>query len=225
MPAFAGERPRQAREVAGRRLMPALVVRVPAIDVHEKARERTHVLVVVADDVHERAGFAEPQEVQVPRRDLPAGHVPMPAEAEQLGLHRGEPGVGHPVLEHASHERQEIEVAVVERRICASHPVPGHEQRPVKPAAVVGHEPAVARNARRKFRQERRLIGVIREQQLDLSEQAALPPPEPDQERQRPRRRRQPCGLRVQAEEGSVGGGLSRQAGQPRPIDRQERRR
>jgi hypothetical protein len=116
-------------------------------------------------------------------------------------------------------------MAVVERRVLARHSVASHEQRPVEAAAVVRHEPAVARNPRGELGQERRLVGVIRQQQLGLPEQAALPPPEPDEEREGPGGRREAGRLGVQAEQGSVGGRLSGQSGEALAIHWQDRSR
>ena len=199
-----GECPGQAREVARWRLAPALAVRVPAIDVYEETRERAHVLVVVADDVDQWPRLAEAQEVEVARRDLPAGDVAVAAQPEELRLHRREARVGHPVAEHAPDERQQVQVAGMQRRVRAGHPEAGDEQRPVEAAAVVRDQPAAARDPRRQLGEQRRLVGVVGEQQLDLAEAAALPPAESDEERERARGRREPGRLRVKAEQGSV---------------------
>ena len=93
-----------------------------------------------------------------------------------------------PVAEEPADDRQEVEVAAVERRGPTSHPVAGDEQRPVEAPAVVGDEPAVERDVRREGGQQGRLIGVVGEQQLDLVEAVTLPPAEADQEGDGPRR-------------------------------------
>ena len=88
MPALARKCPSEARKVAGRRLRPALRIGVALVDVHQQPAQRSHVLVVVSDDVDERAGLPEPEVVEVPAGDLPAGNVAMPAEPEELRFHR-----------------------------------------------------------------------------------------------------------------------------------------
>ena len=77
----------------------------------------------------------------------------------------------------------------------------------------------------RELCEERRLVGVIRQQELDLPEAAPFPPPETDEECERPGRRREARRLGVEAEEGSARRWLTRQSGEPLPIERQERRR
>jgi hypothetical protein len=87
VPARSCEGPRQAGKVTGRRFGPALAVGVAAIDVDEQARQRADVLVVVPNDLQERRRLPEPQELEVPRRDLPATDVRMAAEPQQHRLH------------------------------------------------------------------------------------------------------------------------------------------
>jgi hypothetical protein len=84
--------------------VPALVVGVPAIHVDEQTRQRPNVLLVVADDVDERPGLAETQEVEVARWDLPAGDIAMATHAQQLRLDGAEACIGHSVLEHPPDE-------------------------------------------------------------------------------------------------------------------------
>jgi hypothetical protein len=201
---IAGERPRKSGEVSGGRLRPAGVVRVVPIDVDEQSRKRAHVLFVVADHVHQWAGLAEAKVVQVPRGDLPAGDVGLTTQPEELALDRRESRIAHAVSEDAAHERQEVKVASVQRRVRAGHPVPGDEEGPVEATAVVRDEPAVARDVSRELVEQGRLIGMVRQQQLDLPEAAALPPAETDEEREGPRRGREARGLRIEAEQGSV---------------------
>jgi hypothetical protein len=159
---LAGEGAGEAGKVSRRRLAPALGVGVAAVDVDEESGERSDVLVVVANDVDKRAGLAEAEVVEEARRDLPAGDVGVAAEAEQLGLDRGQAGVAHPVPKDPPHQRQQVEVARVQRWVRARHPISGDEQRPVEPAPVVGHEPAVPRDVRGQLVEERRLVGMVR---------------------------------------------------------------
>ena len=224
MPALAGEGAREPGEISRRRFGPARAVGVLAVQVDEQSPERPDVLVVVPDDVDERPRLAPAQVVQIARRDLPAGDVTVAPEPEQLGLDRGEPRVGHAVAKHAPHDRQEIEVALVQRWVRPGHPEPGDEQRPVEPPAVVRDQPAATWDPRRELGEERRLVGMVRQEQLDLAEEAALPPSEPDEERKRAGRRGKPGRLRVQAEQGSVGRRLAGQRGKPIAVDRQQRR-
>ena len=224
MPALPRERPGQPREVAGRRLRPARVVGVSAVQVDEQPAERPHVLIVVPDDVEEGTRLAPAQEVQVARRDLPASDVAVPPQPQQLGLHGREPRVRHAVSEDAPDDRQEVEVAFVEGRIGAGHAEPGDEEGPVEPPAVVRDQPAPLRDPRCQLREERGLIGMVREEQLDLAEQAALPPAKADKEREGPRRGREAGRLRVEAEQGSVGRRLAREGREAISIDRQQRR-
>jgi hypothetical protein len=225
MPAFACECPGEPGEIPRRRFVPTLTVSVPPVDVDQQPREGTHVLVVVAHDIDERPRLAESQVVEVPAGDLPAWNVAVAPQPEQLGLDGAQPSICHSVAEHTPDERQQVQVAGVQRRVGAGHSVARDQQRPVEPAAVVRHEPAIARNARRQLGKERRLVGVVWQEQLDLSEETALPPAKPDQERERARRRCEPGRLRVEAEQGSIGRWLPRQRGKPNPVDRQQRRR
>ena len=220
MPPVAGECPSQAREIAGWRLVPPLSVRVAAIHMDKQPPERADILVVVAHDVDERPGLAESQVVEKAPRDLPAGYVAMPPQPEQLRLHRCESGICHAVTKHASDERQQVQVAGVGRRVGARHPEPGDKERPVEAPPVVRDQPAAARDARRQLRQECGLVRVIRQEQLDLAEQAALPPAEPDEERERSGRGGEARRLGVQAEEGSVRRRLARQPRESLAIDR-----
>jgi hypothetical protein len=223
--AAARERPTEAREVTGRQAVPPRAIRVLAIDMTEESCQRANVLVVVANDVDERSRVAVPQEREVPLRDLPAGHVGVAADAEQRRFHGRQSGIDHPVAEQPADQRQQVEVAGVERRLGAGEAVAGNDQRPVEPSTVVGDEPAVARDVVRQLSEQGRLVGVIREQELELPEATALPPAEADEEAQRARGRGEPRRLGIEAEEGSVGGGLPRQAREPIPVQWQERRR
>ena len=64
--------------------------------------------------------------------------------------------------------------------------------------------------------EQRPLVGVVRQQQLDLAEPVALPPAQPDQERHGPGRRREPGRLRVEADQRRV----RRAAGRAAPASR-----
>ena len=116
VPALAHVGTREAGQIARRRLGPAPAVRVAAVQVDDEPRQRAHVLVVVPNDVRERPGLAEAQVVEVARRDLPARDVRVASDAEQLRLDGGEARIGHPVPEDAAHDRQQVQVARVERR-------------------------------------------------------------------------------------------------------------
>ena len=138
--------PRGAVRAGGR-------VRVVDVDPPEQPRQRANVLPVVADDLHQRLGWGSAEEVEEPARDLPALDVAVAMRAEQLDLDRPKPGVGHPMPEDPTDERQQVKVAGERRWGGTRHPVPRDEQRPVEAAAVVGHEPRVrgevaARDAR-----------------------------------------------------------------------------
>ena len=138
MPPRAGVGPCKAGKVTGRCFGPALAVGVAAVHVDKQASEGADVLVVVPNDFQQRGRLAEPQELEVPRRDLPAADVGMPTQPEEHRLHRPEAGIGHPVPEHPAHERQQVEVTGMDRRTLAGKAVARDEERPVEAAAVVG---------------------------------------------------------------------------------------
>jgi hypothetical protein len=223
--ASAAECPSQPGQIPRRRIGPALPIRVIAVDMDEQASQRADVLVVVVDDFEERGRLAGPKELEIAARDLPAGDIGVAVEPEQDRLHRREPRVWHPVLEDPSDDRQQVEVAGVERGIVEGQAEPGDEQRPVEPPPVVRHEPRVVSDPARELCKHSRLIGVVRQQQLDLAEAAALPPAEADEERERAGRGRQPRRLGVEAQEGRVGRRQARKRRQPVPIDGQQRGR
>jgi hypothetical protein len=222
VPALPGEGPSQPGKIPRRRLGPARAIRIPTIEMHQQSPERPNVFVVVANDVDERAGLSPPQVVEVARRDLPASYVAMPSQAQELRLDGGQARVRHPMLEDAPDDREEIQMAIVERRIRAGHAKPRDEQGPVEAAAVVRDEPAAARDAGRQLREQRRLVGVIWQQELDLAEQAAFPPAKADEEGQRARGGREAGRLRVEAKEGSVGGWQAREPRETRPVEREQ---
>jgi hypothetical protein len=198
--ALALERTGKAGEVARWRVPPSLAVGIAAIDVHQQSRQRAHVLIVVAHDVDQRPGLAPAEVIEISAGNLPARDVRAASKAEQLRFDRRQPRIRHPVAEDTPDQRQEIEVASVQRWIRTRHPIPGHEERPVEAAAVVRDEPATGLNPRRQLGEERRLVGVIGQQELDLPEAAALPPAEPDKEGERARGRREPGRLGIEAE-------------------------
>ena len=225
MAAVARESPREPGKVAGRSVTPLLAIGVATVDVDEQSRQRADVLVVVPNHVDERPRLTPAEVVEIPARDLPASNVCSPVQPEELGLDRSQPRIAHPVAEHTADEGQQVEMPRVERRVPAGHPVPGDEQRPVEAAAVVRHEPAVIGDARSELRQQRRLVGVIREEELDLPKAAALPPAEADEERQGSGRGREPGRLGVEAEEGSIRRWLPGERRESVAIDGQDRAR
>lgn len=218
------ECPRQAREVAGRDRRPARPIRVVPVEVGEEAGQRADVLVVVPDDIHELARLAVPEEAEIALGDLPAGDVGVPPDAEQGGLDRRETGVCEPVPEQTPDDRQEVEMARVGRRACAGEPVAGDDERPVEAAPVVGHEPAPGRHVAGELVEERRLVRVVWQEQLELAEPATLPPPETDEEGEGAGGRRQARRLGVEAKQRRGRGRLAGQSRQAIAIERQERR-
>lgn len=225
MASLPGERSGQTREVTRIDVPPPRSVRVRPIEVHQQATQGPDVLVVVADDIDQRARLAIGEEGEVPLGDLPAGDVAVPPDAKQGGLDGPEPCVHRAVTKEPADDRQEVEMAGMRRRRPASEPIPRDEQRPVEAATVVGHEPPVEPHVPGELGQERRLVGVIRQEQLDLAEPAALPPADPHEECQGAGRGGEARGFRVEAEQGSVRRGLARERGQPLAIDRQDGRR
>ena len=86
-----------------------------------------------------------------------------------------------------------------------------------RPLYVTSQPPA--RDERRQRLEQRGLVGVVRQQQLDLAEPLPDPPSEPDQERQRARRRREAGRLRVEAQQRHVRRRLTGQARQALAIE------
>ena len=136
----------QAAEVAGRRGPSRFRGPVAAGEQDQEARERADVLVVVADDRGERFGRAAAQETEVAPRDLGPIDVAVADHAQQTRFDRPQPGVLEPVAEEPADDRQQVQVAAVERGGPAGHAVAGDEQRPIEAPAVVGHQPAVERD-------------------------------------------------------------------------------
>ena len=192
-------------------------VAVAAVDVGEEPCERAHVLVVVADDVDERrrrlaaagtrgSGRGSPSRRR--RRGGGGRAAPPPRSAAE----RRSSGGGT----DAPDEGQQVEVAGMDRGRATRHPVARDEQRPVEAAPVVGDEPGRRRDARPSSVEERRLVGVVGEQQLDLPE-AVLPSHQPSPTRKaacRPpwRARSSPCRGRRAARPPAAGPAASRAA-------------
>ena len=140
-PSLAAKGTGEAGEVAAGRPGPCKRIAEAVLDVDQQPRERADVLVVVAHHCGQGLGGAAAQEPEIATGDLPAVDIVVPDDAEQHPLDGPEAGVVHPVTEQPAHDRQQVEVAVVCRGGPAGEPVSGDQQRPVEPAAVVGHEP------------------------------------------------------------------------------------
>ena len=125
-PVLAGERAGEAGEVARWRLRPARSDRRSrsARWASSQASDRTSSSLWRTTSA---SGSRRPaaQELEVAARDLPALDVAVAVHAEQLGLDGPQARIGHPVAEHAPDDRQQVEVAGVDRRGPAGHPVPG----------------------------------------------------------------------------------------------------
>lgn len=165
-----GEGPGESGEIADRGRPPRFDGPVRRVQEGDDAGQRSDVLVVVPHDRAQDVSRPATQEAEVAGGDLPAVHVVVPGHPEQDRLDRLQPGVDHPVAEHPADDREEIQVAVVRRRVATGEPIPGDQQRPVEPAPVVGHEPGVRRDVPPELVEQGRFIGVIRQQQLDLAE-------------------------------------------------------
>ena len=126
------------------------------------------------------------------------------------------------MLEHPPHERQQVEVSRVDGWVASGHAIPRDEERPVKAAAVVCHEPRVPGTVGLEQGEQCRLVRLVRQEQLGLPEPVALPPTQPDEERQRSGRRREPCRLGVEADERHVGRWLTRDASEAIAIEGQD---
>ena len=218
--ALAGEGSGETRQIA--RIGPPardVVAEVP-FDLGEEASQRPHVLVVVADDVDEGLWRRAAQDVEVARRDLPTLDVTDPANPEQHRLDRPKAGVRQPVSEYATDERQEVEVAGGWWGRSTDHPIARDEERPVEAAPVVRHEPRVGRDERGEQVEQRRLVGMVREQKLDLAEVIVFPPPETDEEGERAGRGGEAGRLRVEADERCAARRLARQRLEAPTVDR-----
>ena len=212
---LARVRPRQAGEVAARRLVAGRRARRSdrSTCASSSPSERTSFSLWITTP-GERVDRAAPQHVEVDRRDLPALDVADPADAQQLALDRAQPGVVHPVRNTRRTNGS--------RSRCPAWSGRG----PTRPAGT-GPRSAASRSRGRcsvtsqrlgrdpagDLGEQRRLVGVVREEQLGLAEAASLPPREPDEERERAGRRREPGRLRVEADQrrvrraGARGGG------------------
>ena len=131
-PVLAGERAGETREVARWRLDPLGRVAVAVGEMSEEPGERPDVLVVVAGDLGERLRRPAAQELVIATGDLPALDVADPMQAEELGLRGPQARVGHPVAEQAPDDRQQVEVAGMDRRRPTGQPKPRRQERPVE---------------------------------------------------------------------------------------------
>ena len=86
--ALSGEGAGEAREVAGVGRRPGRPVAEPSLEVSEQPAERADVLVVVSDDVDQRLGRRAAQEIEIASGDLPALHVTVAAEPEEMTARR-----------------------------------------------------------------------------------------------------------------------------------------
>ena len=155
----------------------------------KEARERPHVLVVVARHIEEAVGDARPQVREVPPGDLPSFEIAVPVEPEELALHGSQPPVLQAMAEHSSHEGEQIEVAGVGGWRAALEPEPGDEEGPVEPAPVVRDEPGARRHEACERAEEGRLVRVVGKDELDLAEPARIPTSPGPRERRRSRPR------------------------------------
>lgn len=217
--AMGGIRPTESGKVAGgcgaadRRVAEVLV------NVAQEAGQGSNVLLVVANDPEEEGRVPVAEELEVARRDLPAGDVVMPTEAQEVLLRRLEPRIRQAMTKQTADHRQEVEVPGMHRGCAPGHPVASHEKWPVEAAPVIGDEPAVLGNVSSQLIEEGWLVRLVRQEELQLAEAGALPPPEPDEERQRSGSRRETGGFRIEAEQGHGCARLSRQSRQPLPVE------
>ena len=221
-PSLASECPGEAGKVAARSPRSRCWVRVVGVDSDEQPRERPNVLAVVPDDVEEGIGRSTAEEVEESPGDLPAIDVAVADASENLGLDGSKARIRHPMAEDAPDEGQEIEVARERRGGGSNHPVASDEERPVEPSPVVRHEPSVGRDVSGKSCEQSWLRGVVREQELHLSESVVLPPAEADEKRDRSGRRREPGRLRVLADERDVRWRQARQPCESFAVERQD---
>ena len=165
----------QAGQVADRCRPPIDGIAEVRLRVGQQPGQRPDVLVVVPDDLGQWRRRAAAQEVEVQAGDLPAVDIRSAVHPEQLDLDRPEARIGQAVAEDPPDEREQVEVAGVRRRSASAHPIAGDEQRPVEAAAVVGDQPGVRRDRRGEGVEQGGLLGVIRQEELDLAEPVAGP--------------------------------------------------
>ena len=115
-PPGPGVGPGEAAEIPGRSPPAGLRGPVAVREQDQQARERADVLVVVPHDLDERLGRAATQESEIPAGDLPALDVAVPLQPQQPGLGRPQAGVVEPVSEEPSDDRQQVEMAGMDRR-------------------------------------------------------------------------------------------------------------
>lgn len=100
-----------------------------------------------------------------------------------------------------------------------NHPISCNQERPVEAAPVIGHEPRLRRDERRQAMEEGPLLGLIRQEQLNLPELLAFPPAKAHEEGDGAGCRSETRRLGVQADEGHVGRRLAREARECVPVD------
>lgn len=107
-PVLAGECAGQPRKVAGDGLRPSTGIAEPRLEKRQESGQRPHVLVVVADDIHEIVGGPAPKEPEIPAGDLPALEVTDPMHPQQRRLGGPQPGVLHPVPEQPADDWEKV---------------------------------------------------------------------------------------------------------------------
>ena len=86
--------------------------------------------------------------------------------AQELPLHRLQTRVRQAVAEEPPDQQQEVQVAVECGRDAAVHSEACVQQRPVEASAVVGHEPGIRRRLGHQRVEQRALLRVVRQSQL-----------------------------------------------------------
>ncbi len=217
-----GEGSGETGEITRVRSAASLGITQTRFDERDEARERTYVLIVVANDLNETCGLTITKKLQVASGYLPSRDIAVSAQPEEFSLSCLKPSIGHSVAKQPSDNGQEVQMPGVNRRSIHRHPVPGDQEWPVKPLAVIGDQPAVDRDVPPKLLEQGGLVNMVREEQLDLPEARPFPPSQPDQKGKRPGGRRQSCRLGVETHERDFSGRLTRQRGEPVTIDRDD---
>ena len=101
------------------------------------------------------------QETEIATGDIPSVHIVVADDPEQRSLHGSQARVVHPVPKDSAHDREEIQVAVVDGCRPTGQAIARHEERPVETAAVVGDQPAIGRDEVRQGAEQGRLVGGI----------------------------------------------------------------
>ena len=138
-----GERPGEAGQVARRSGCSSRLIAEACLEESQECRQGADVLIVVLDHVSEAFRRPATEKLEVAAGDLPAFHVSDSVEAKELRFSRPEAGVGHSMPEQPAHDREQIQVATVERGGAAGQAVARDEERPVESAPVVGHQPGI----------------------------------------------------------------------------------